>query len=222
MDDVLVIYGVFGVLFLVWRELAMRMCRLGRGSFISNVTAGSTALSASALLFWISIKVGLFGVSLFAGGEAVATPYPEASSPVESGLPSKSLGLRPHEYLARLTQELENLKSPHLVAVSQPDEGVMTVSINGYAKVLVSISKTPELVLGVTVISHADPTPAVVHEVMKMSSAALSAATDEVTYQEAFKMLPALLRGNKKTYGDVTLSASPTDRMGNWFFIEPA
>ncbi|MBT2375412.1 hypothetical protein [Pseudomonas fluorescens] len=222
MDNVLAVYGFFAVLFWVWRELTMRMCRPGRGSFISHVTASSTVSSAGAVLFRTSMNAGVFGVSLFAAGAALAAPNPGVPSPVESGFQSKSLELHPQEYLARLRQELEKLKSAHPVAVSQTTEGVMTVRINGYAKILVSVSKTPEVVLGVTIISHADPTPAVVHEVMKVSSAALSAATDEVTYQEAFRMLPTLLRGHKKTYGDVTLSASKTNQMGNRFFVNPA
>ncbi|PRW80065.1 hypothetical protein C7A12_02505 [Pseudomonas fluorescens] len=98
---------------------------------------------------------------------------------------------------------------------------VLNISIGKHAALVAGVSKLNGQVLDVVVMGSGDGTPSSGLDIMMVASAALAAAASDVEFSEVFRGLPALIKGQDRTYGDVKLSAQQMDGMGTWFFASP-
>lgn len=207
--------GLIGLLCLgiavgTWWWLASRMKRNGRGWFIRNI-AGSFA--------------GCF-MAFFLVGMAIEAGIIESKSPEKSEIVAvKSLHMTPAQYAERINPLLEKFEKPYRVDPSSITEGevqnVLNVKLGPYASLVAGVSRETGDLLDVTLIGAGDGKPASGLEIMMIASAALAAATPDADYRDVFKVLPAMIDGSPKNYGQVKLSVKLTEIMGTWFMAAP-
>jgi hypothetical protein len=150
---------------------------------------------------------------------------PDVSSPAAPVRTKKTLGVTPAEYADRLNKIFKEVKVKHRVNANQIVRGevndVLSIPIGDHAALVASVSKADGQVLSVTVMGSGDGTPSSGLDIMMIASAALAAAATDVEFSDVFRGLPAMIKGQERTYGDVKLSAEVMGEMGTWFFASP-
>lgn len=230
--DFLVFVGFVGAWVWVWLWLARRLGRNGRGWFVRHLIGSSVGSVAGLLVVSLALSVGIISSEKKeAEVEKVVqekSPTPLASTEVVKPAAvqeKKTLGFTPDEYAERLNKMLKIADMEHRVHAKQVIVGevndVLNISIGKHAALVAGVSKVNGQVLDVVVMGSGDGTPSSGLDIMMVASAALAAAASDVDFSEVFRGLPALIKGQDRTYGDVKLSAQQMDGMGTWFFASP-
>lgn len=219
--------GLIGVLCLgvgagTWWWLAGRMKNRGSG-WLTRQVAGSFACCFMVVVaVGIAVSMGL--VESKAPEPATAAVVEEQrAEPIKNEV--KTLGMTPSDYAARINSLLEKYEKPYRVDPADITIGevqdVLKASLGPYASLIAAVSKDTGKLVDVTLVGAGNGTPASGIEVMFIACAALAAAATEADHREVFKKLPALMDGEKQTYGGVQLSVKSTEIMGHWFMAAP-
>ena len=230
--DFIVSVWFFVVCIGVWRWLALRMGRKGRGWFVRHFMGSTLGFFAGFLFFGFAVAIGLISpekkeaepdVLISKTSEPVIEPeVKQVEAPVKQ---IKTLGFTPDEYAKRLNKAFKSVDMSYRISAKEIVKGevndVLKVSIGKHAALVVSISKVNGQVLDAVVIGAGDGSPSSGLDIMMVASAALTAAAPDVEFHEVFRGLPALIKGQERTYGNVKISAKKMDAMGTWFFAAP-
>lgn len=243
MRDLIVLILFLATIAGVWVWLSDRMKRGGRGWFIRNFAGSSAGIFAGLLVVAIAVETGIIKAKDDQDTEqpqittqaqvAAETSEPlrpvvqEAPASVEkaSDTPQKTLGMTYQSYSKRLNAVLASLDKKYKVTDADFSKGevndVWQAKLGKYVAVVATVSKQTGEVVDLVAIGSGDGTPASGLEIMTMASAALTAATTDVEFREVFQGLPAMLKGQARSYGNVKLSVNSTQEMGHWFVASP-
>jgi hypothetical protein len=238
--DALVVLVALGALVGVWFWLARRMRNKGSGWFIRHLAGSFAGSFAFMLLVMVAVGTGLISAEpkedlsatvseepAPAQAEVAAEAVAESKAVIEqaAAAPVKTLGITPDQYAARLNELFQDAKLPHRINASNVVTGevndVLQAAIGKHTALVATVSKSNGEVMSVTVIGSGDGSERSGLEIMMVASAALTAATDDVAFREVFQGLPAMIKGQGRTYGAVKLSVMPMNEMGTWFIAEP-
>ncbi|UZE07666.1 hypothetical protein [Pseudomonas corrugata] len=231
--NILILVGFVGVWIWVWHFLARKLGRTGKGWFVRHFIGTSIGLVAGFLVVFLALSVGIISSrKKEAGTEIVAhkvdpapVASPEISNPDVPVLPRKTLEITPDAYANRLNEIFKSANLKHRVSAEKIVVGevndVLNVTIGKYAALVASVSKVNGQILDIVVTGVGDGTSSSGLEIMMIASAALVAAAPDVEFSEVFRGLPAMIKGQDRTYGNVKLSAKQMDGMGTWFFASP-
>lgn len=238
--DALVILVTLGATAGAWYWLARVLGRKGRGWFIRHLAGSFAGCFAFVLVSMIAVGTGLISsepkedLTATVSEEPVA-PQAEASAadvadtaaaiePVAAE-PVKTLGLTPEQYAARLNKLFQDADLPHRLNASNVVTGevndVLQTTIGKHAAIVATVSKSNGEVMSVTVIGSGDGSERSGLEIMMVATAALTASANDVEFREVFQGLPAMTKGQSRTYGNVKLSVMPMNDLGTWFIAEP-
>ena len=244
MHDTIVLILFFATVIGMWIWLSGRMKRNGRGWFLRHLAGASAGMFAGTMIVSIALAIGFIETKSHqqvakvesastqqeAPAKEAVEPQPvaqESSPPVEttSVTTQKTLGLTYQSYAKRLNKVLASLDKKYKVTGAVFSEGAVNdtwqAKLGEFVAVVASVSKENGEVLEVVAIGGGDGTPASGLEVMVMASAALTAATSDVEFREVFQGLPAMVKGQDRSYGNVKLSVNATKEVGNWFIASP-
>lgn len=230
--DFLVLVGFVVVCIGGWRWLALRLGRKGSGWFVRHFMGSTLGFFAGFLFFGFAVAIGLISpekkeaepdVLISKTSEPVIAPeVKQVEAPVKQ---IKTFGFTPDEYAKRLNKTFKSFDMSYHVSAKEIVKGevndVLNVSIGKYAALVLGISKINGEVLDVVVIGGGDGSSFSGMDIMMVASAVLTSAASDVEFQEVFRVLPALIQGQERTYGNVNISAKKMDKMGTWFFASP-
>lgn len=245
--DAFVALIALGVVVAVWVWLARTMRSKGRGWFLRHFAGSSAGLFAGLLTVVVALEAGLISpvpveeqpdqstaaiidATEESDGGALAdveerSAVQEAAESVPATGLAKTLGVTPLQYATRLNLLLQQADLAYQVDGRSIKTGdvndVLQVTVGDYAGLVATVSKLNGEVMNVTVIGGGDGTERSGLEIMLVATAAFSAATSDVEFEELFKGMPAMLKGQERTYGNVKLSATSMKDMGTWFIAEP-
>ena len=231
--DFVVFVGFVAAWVGVWLWLARRLARTGKGWFLRHLIGSCAGAVAGLLVVSSALSVGIISSEKKEiGTEKVVQkvdPIHDVSPPVSKPdvpvLAKKTLGVTPDEYADRMNEAFKAADINHRVNAKKIVKGevndVLNISIGKHTALVAGISKVNGQVLDVVVMGSGDGTPASGLDIMMVASAALVAAAPNVEFSEVFRGLPAMIKGQDRTYGDVKLSAKQMDGMGTWFFASP-
>ena len=227
----LVLVGFFSAWIWVWIWVSRKLGQTGKGRFFRHSVGGFAGLFAGYLVVCLALLLGIISpVKKETGTEAVVQkvePMPEVISE------TKKLDVPPMKTLRRTAEEYEILLNDafrvadlkYRVNATTIEKGavndLLNITIGKYTVLVARISKVNGELLDVVVMGSGDGTPASGLDIMMVASAALTAASRDVGFSEVFRGMPAMIKGQERTYGDVKLSAKDMDGMGIWFFASP-
>lgn len=227
-----------GVLVFAWWSLAKKLQRNGRGWLLRHFVGSTVGSFAGLMVVVVALAVGIIEAkpkpeTKPASVVEAHTPEPVVTQaevvppavPVTKEKPAKTLGLTPKQYADRLNALLKKLELKHRVDSSRVVSGeinnVLNASIGKHTALVAAISKDSGEVIDVVLMGGGDGTPASGLEIMMIASAVLTAAADDVEFQEVFQGLPSMIKGQERTYGAVKLTAKTMDQLGTWFIAAP-
>lgn len=219
--------GLIGVLCLgvgagTWWWLAARMKKRGRGWLTRQVAGSFAGCFMVVVAAAIAASIGVVE-NRTSEHEKVAVAEVRKAAPVKSEI--KTLQMTPSDYADRINSLLEKYQKPYRVDPTDISVGevqdVLKANLGPYASLIGAVSKDTGELVDVTLVGAGNGTPASGIEVMFIACAALAAAAPEADHREVFRKLPALMDGEKLTYGRVKLSVKSTEIMGNWFMAAP-
>lgn len=201
-----------------WFGAAKQLKKDGKSWFVRNVIAGSGA----SFVFIVVIAVGVF---ISDDTNNTEQPTNAVAAPMATTDNQATFLFTAQQYTDRLNSILEELTLPYEAVLSDiaygPKANSSTMTIGPYAAVSLSINKADGKLLSVTAIGAGDGSESSGVEIMMIGAAAQTATANGAAFREVLLAAPDMINGERKQFGQATLSISNMGDLGTWYLSEP-